>query len=420
MAKSVGRKVTDEKFIRVYNDVERFHSNAAVGAELDIGERTVRKYAARIRKENPDAMIDRSESILTEVMPSPQNMTVIKFKERLKASQKLVGLLQKETISNQKLVDLIHGFEGMTFDKSPDWFEYLPKSGKTTGVPTLFLSDWHFDEVVNKAAMGGRNEFDRDIAERRIKHTFNTAMDLLLEHQANPNYQGIVVALGGDMLSGMIHEELAETNSTAVLNAAMSLCELIIPGLSEIHNKFGRVHIPCVAGNHGRIHKNKRMKDPMIQNFEWIIYHNIAQFFADADDVTVQIPEGSDCGWNIFHTRYLLTHGDQFTGGGGVGGIIVPIMRGYFKKLDAYKHRPFDIMMLGHFHQYIHTRQIIVNGSLKGYDEFAATYNFAPERPQQAMWITHPQKGVSIRMPVLCDEDDPNIEPVPPLTIWAD
>jgi hypothetical protein len=44
-----------------------------------------------------------------------------------------------------------------------------------------------------------------------------------------------------------------------------------------------------------------------------------------------------------------------------------------------------------------------VNGSLKGYDEYAYTNNFPFEPPTQALWLTHPEFGITISMPVFVD-----------------
>ena len=60
-------------------------------------------------------------------------------------------------------------------------------------------------------------------------------------------------------------------------------------------------------------------------------------------------------------------------------------------------------MLCGHWHQYIHLSRLIVNGSLKGMDEYAYQNNFGFERPQQALFITHPRHGITFRMPVNCD-----------------
>ena len=64
---------------------------------------------------------------------------------------------------------------------------------------------------------------------------------------------------------------------------------------------------------------------------------------------------------------------------------------------------PSTFQLAGHWHTYMHTPRIIVNGSLKGLDEYAFAGNFGFEPPQQALWITHPRKGITFRMPVYCE-----------------
>ena len=60
----------------------------------------------------------------------------------------------------------------------------------------------------------------------------------------------------------------------------------------------------------------------------------------------------------------------------------------------------YDTMILGHWHQLIQLERLIVNGSLKGYDEYAYANNFGFEPPRQALWITHPEHGLTFSMPV--------------------
>lgn len=83
-------------------------------------------------------------------------------------------------------------------------------------------------------------------------------------------------------------------------------------------------------------------------------------------------------------------------------GCLGPIIRGDHKKRsrNAQIDMEYDTMLLGHFHQYLHHGRVIVNGSLKGYDEYAYTNNFGFEQPQQALWLTHPRHGQTFRMPV--------------------
>ena len=70
-------------------------------------------------------------------------------------------------------------------------------------------------------------------------------------------------------------------------------------------------------------------------------------------------------------------------------------------------------MIIGHWHQLIQLTRLIVNGSLKGYDEYAYSNNFGFEKPQQALWLTHPKHGITFSMPVHCDHDS-----AAPKTAW--
>jgi hypothetical protein len=102
---------------------------------------------------------------------------------------------------------------------------------------------------------------------------------------------------------------------------------------------------------------------------------------------------------------YILTHGDKFKAGDSIIGPIGPLMRGNQKKIARNQavDQEYDVLLAGHWHQYIHLARLIVNSTLKGYDEFAAQNNYGFEPPTQALWITHPRFGITFRMPVYCE-----------------
>lgn len=66
--------------------------------------------------------------------------------------------------------------------------------------------------------------------------------------------------------------------------------------------------------------------------------------------------------------------------------------------------RGWDTMICGHFHTLMMLPHLIVNGSLKGLDEYAFANNFGFERPSQALWLTQPEHGITFQMPVYVDE----------------
>jgi len=60
-------------------------------------------------------------------------------------------------------------------------------------------------------------------------------------------------------------------------------------------------------------------------------------------------------------------------------------------------------MEFGHFHKRMLTARLRGNGSLKGYDEYAADNNFGFEPPSQNFWITHVDHGITFDAPVYAD-----------------
>lgn len=321
--------------------------------------------------------------------------------------------LEAEILDAQKRMneqeDNIHVVKRIILDadeirKPPKWL--TPKStGKNTGVPTLMASDWHWDEIVAAKQINGVNAFDRTIAVSRCKRLFTKTVDLLIHHMAHPKYDYFVLNLGGDMLSGNIHEELRETNEYPVSQSIMSVMDNIVAGIDTLLPHFPKIAVNAVCGNHGRWDKKPRAKNRVYENYEWLLYQFLAKYYRENKDVVFNISDGADLPYSIYGTRYLLTHGDQFKGGSGIAGALSPLMLG-----DARKRKrsiaidqPFDYLVMGHWHQLMMVKGIIVNGSLKGADEYSFQNNWDFELPQQAMWVTHKEWGITARWPILLE-----------------
>lgn len=290
----------------------------------------------------------------------------------------------------------------------PRWtLEAKGGAKNSPGVPTLFASDWHWGEVVNPQEIGGVNEYSIKTAHRRARALVTNAVDLLKRHMVNPNYPGIVFALGGDMVSGDLHDELSQTNETPIMPAVLDLFGVLITCIRTLADEFGAVFIPCVTGNHGRTTHKMHAKQRVYLNYDWLLYQMLAVHFKEDGRITFQISDGPDQIFRVYQHTYLLTHGDQFRGGDGMIGALGPIIRGDHKKRSRNGQigQDYDTLILGHWHQLIQMQRLIVNGSLKGYDEYAHAGNFGFEAPRQALWITHPQHGITFQMPV-------NVEPV--------
>lgn len=284
----------------------------------------------------------------------------------------------------------------------PTWIVKDQGKAKSPGVPTLFLSDLHWGETVFASQINGVNEYSIKIAHKRMETCVDSAIHLLRIISPKMDYPGIIVPLGGDMISGNIHDELTATNELNSMPAVLDLYSVLVGVINAMADQFGRVFLPCVSGNHGRDTRKIWNKDRHHTSFDWLLYRFLAKHFDGDRRITFFIPDGPDAYYKVYNYAYLLTHGDSFRGGDGVIGVMGPIIRGDHKKRarNAQIDMDYDCMLLGHFHQYVHHGRFIINGSLKGMDEYAWSNNFGFEPPQQALWITNAKHGQTFRMPV--------------------
>lgn len=330
-----------------------------------------------------------------------------KLKEQIKRLEQLLRVKERESDELDTIKEAVGQIRANVESLDPPAWTIEPRErGKSPGVPTLFLSDLHWGEVVHPSQINGVNKYNVRIAHDRMTRCIESTEHLLRIISPKMDYPGIVCILGGDMISGNIHEELASTNEINSMPAVLDLYGVLVSVIKRLADTFGRVLLPCVSGNHGRDTTKIWAKDRHHTSFDWLLYRFLAKHF-DADKrVTFYIPDGPDAYYRVFGHRYLLTHGDQFRGGDGMIGALGPIIRGDHKKRsrNAQIDMEYDTMVIGHFHQYIHLKRLIVNGSLKGYDEYAYSSNFPYEEAQQALWLTHAKYGITYRMPVYADQ----------------
>ena len=332
-----------------------------------------------------------------------------KLRIALRRAEADIKALAMERDTAESIRREIYGLASRT-PEPPTWLTKVGTIGKR-GTPITMWSDWHYGEVVRPEEVGGVNEFNTAIAATRINTLVETIIDLCFNHmgKADTKYPGIVVCLGGDMISGDIHEELLATNERTPQQCINELTDLLVAALERMADAFGRVFVPCVVGNHGRATHKPRAKGRVYTSHEWNIYCNLERYFRKDKRVQFFIPDQSDAAFTVYDHRFLLTHGDSLgvKGGDGIIGSLGPIMRGRIKTFnsEAQIGREFDTLIIGHWHQYITVPGLIVNNCLKGFDEYARLFLRAPySRPSQALWFVHPKHGLTTHWQVFLED----------------
>lgn len=374
-----------------------------------------KRAAARMLKVHPSSVMARWDKlalaeagVINRAAPRSEQDA-----EELKSLRAQVKELSKVS-ADLNAIKAIVGRIDADISEPPAWLLKPTKTGKLVhGVPTLMLSDLHFGEVVKASEVNGVNAYSTAIAKKRLKRVIEGSVSLLRRALAPGEFGGMVVQLGGDMVEGVIHSELRETVDETVMQAVITLHDELVPALKGLCDEFGRLFVPCAYGNHGRLDRKPRAKLDGALNFDWLLYQILARTIAAdkryKDRITFMIPEGRDCLYRLCGVRYLLTHGDTFRGGSGITGPLLPWMRGDMKTRKAYSamNQPYDVLCMGHWHQLRFLDRIVVNGCLVGFNEYALRERFDFEVPQQALWLTHPTRGMTFKEGIFADDPPP-------------
>lgn len=399
-AKALSKKVAEEA-VAVYVRCGRNQQKAANALGIGRGTMQNRLHVAATMYgiHVPEVSSTDVKTVDPETVPDELAVMrdrVTELESQIKASR--ANSLDEEYVK-RKIIGLSESMSGVA---PPPWVLQAPKRVDLPGVPSVMWSDWHWGETVFPAQINGVNAFNLEVAHKRARTLLEKTIYLLNNYEVRPEYPGIVVNLGGDMLSGDIHDELKESNDVPNMVALLDLFGVLTKMLETLADEYGQLFVPCVAGNHGRNTKKPQAKNRAFTNFDWLLYQFLAKRFENDARIRFFIPDGPDASYRVYSHRYLLTHGDQFRGGDGIIGALGPITRGHKKKQarNSAIDLGFDTMILGHWHQYIPMLDTIVNGSLKGYDEYAQSNNFNFQLPIQALWTTHHRLGINSMRPV--------------------
>lgn len=286
--------------------------------------------------------------------------------------------------------------------KIPKWTTKAGRKKAHHATALLMLSDLHLDEVVDFHEMSGMNEYNREIATQRLENVVDGVVKLTSTYVSGVTLDGIVVAMNGDLLTGDIHDELARTNEAPVPASVTYWVPRLASALVHLADHFGKVFVPCTDGNHDRSYKQIPAKKRAESSFAWVIYNWLADMLRDDDRITFSITTAPGLVYPVYDTVFHQSHGDAFRSAGGVGGLYPSLLK-HVLRLDAMwgtQGHKIDCHLFGHWHQYLTGTNFLVNGSLKGYDEYSRKNAFSYEAPRQALAIITPERGIVQQMPV--------------------
>lgn len=272
-------------------------------------------------------------------------------------------------------------------------------SGLREATAVFGLSDVHCEEIVRRGETPVGNEYSPKIADRSIGRYFAAARWLINFHRQAFKIRDVLFWIGGDLMSGHIHDELKESTATPPIKTILWLLPRLVAGIDSLLEdpEIVMLTIVCSYGNHGRNTKKPYRARGAEHNFEWLLY----QILADRYDGNPRVRFLADPSAHQYVKAYDFDlhfhHGDETNYNGGVGGVTIPLMKSiaqWDKAKKCHYHH------FGHWHQYIDMGRLVVNGSVIGYNAYAMSIKAEPEPPQQFFYLLDSKRGKTCKSPI--------------------
>jgi hypothetical protein len=379
----------DEELIKLCKD----HGYTTVAGMLSIPASTLQNHLRRRgidgKKKTTAVKVDPAK--LTEEVSETEML-----QQRVKELEKQVRKDRKNQVYDERVAQAV---ESAIQKAEP---KYSPKAipkAKKKGTQHEFVLDWsdlHAGEVVSREETGGMNEYNWEIMlERHDK--LRRALFSFQDNRPFPVKKLYIFALG-DMLSGNIHAELEATNEIPLAEATVQLGIDGAEWIESLLEQFEEIEVHGVVGNHPRAHKKPWAKQGY-DNADWTAYHVMSQILKKNKRITFEIPKANQHRV-IVAGRWsnLLWHGD------GVRSSMPGVpWGGIMRRVGALRHQyatagqPIDYFHNGHFHtaNAVEQGRIIVNGSVKGVDEYSLKAFGGGQPPVQVLSTFHPTKGLT-------------------------
>lgn len=160
-------------------------------------------------------------------------------------------LAEKEARDAEHFAKCLAGVRDVPIE--PEAFpEELPDARASRSIAIIHTSDLHAGETVTRDETHGINEYNPEIAKRRMAQLFTAACEIGPRWMVGTRCIGALLTMGGDLISGDIHEELAQTNALTSHESVKLVVQIYDAGIRRLLETFGRVHVVAVPGNHGR------------------------------------------------------------------------------------------------------------------------------------------------------------------------
>lgn len=313
-----------------------------------------------------------------------------------KAGNSRLRTLERDLAALREIFDTL---TACTSAPLPPVRRYELRSGLREATAVALLSDAHTDEFVRKGETPYPNVYNPEIAERSLGRFFEGVRWLIDLYRPKFQIRNAVVWLGGDLYTGHIHAENKENTARPPIKSILWLRPRLKAGIDSLleDGQIEHVYVPCSYGNHGRDTLKPYRALGAAHSYEWLMYQWLASQYEGHPRVHFLADESAHQYHRVYDFDCHYHHGDETNYQGGVGGITIPINKAVAQwDLAAKCH----FHNFGHWHQYLDTGRVAMNGSVIGYSAYSMSIKATPEPSQQSFYLIDSKRGKTARHPV--------------------
>lgn len=345
-----------------------------------------------------DAALDplSSESQLQSIRDLERKLARAKADLKAEAAKRVQA--ESELTATRERIEL---FEATQTESQARQIAEAKKKPRAKCGMILCCNDWHAEERVDADMVNGVNEFNLDIADKRIERTFRKSIYLLEGMRSLATIDEIVLWLGGDLINGWIHEEMESTNFLGPSEAILWVQDRVAGGIDYLLKSAGvkRLRVVTSMGNHGRATRNRRISDGYKQSWEYVAYRNLERQYEREKRVSWNVTRGYHSWEEIQGHAVRFHHGEHIRYMGGVGGVHIPLRKAVMQ-WNKQRVAAFDV--LGHLHQFIDDWNYCMSGCLVGYGPYALSIKAEPQPPTQTAIFVSQKHGKFATLPIFC------------------
>lgn len=261
------------------------------------------------------------------------------------------------------------------------------------------LSDVHAEEEVRAHETPTGNTYNLDIAERSIARFFAGIRWHLDLYRSRFKIRDLNVWLGGDLMTGHIHDENVETTAFPPIETLLWLRPRIVAGFDLLlaDPETVSIQVPCSYGNHGRNTRKPYRVRGASHSYEWLLYQWLASMYEREPRIKFLADQSAHQYTKVYDFDIHWHHGDEVAYHGGVGGVTIPVN----KKTSVWdRAKRCHYHNFGHYHTYLDTGRVAMNGSVIGFNGYAMSIGAEPEDPAQFLYLIDSKRGKTAKSPL--------------------